>query len=332
MTEYAKSFEFIKSDDVQQPETLSGHLTMVHQQKTLTGDIVVKNLSPKTKYMDINKEDTPQRWLDSQKNAKKIADEIRAKNNPAYFVPKTFIAHGKVREQFASGKRWCDVFKTLSPQDKEWACKAIAELINDMSELRPVKYNKHGRNLPSIAIKGPEKLAEMLQKCDDKYISKANKKLIQDIYEYLMNVPENKMMVFSHNDLNGGNIIIDLEKRQVSVIDFEMAGYSSAFDIMYSGMFDSPGVWQYINHLPRSNNTKLSWNFVPEHGELYKFIRWGWANFVRDGMSLEQMSDTIKKNCDKVRFVFAQAKARAKMSAKKEKMPLVPMSHYEKDN
>ena len=52
----------------------------------------------------------------------------------------------------------------------------------------------------------------------------------------------------------------------------------------------------------------------------------------RDGMSLEQMSGTIKKNCDKVRFVFAQAKARAKMSAKKEKMPLVPMSHYEKDN
>ena len=95
MTEYAKSFEIIKSDDLQQPETLSGHLTMVHQQKTLTGDIVVKNLSPKTTYMDVGKEDTPQRWLDSQKNAKKIADEIRAKNNPAYFVPKTFIAQDR---------------------------------------------------------------------------------------------------------------------------------------------------------------------------------------------------------------------------------------------
>ena len=50
MTEYAKSFEIIKSDDLQQPETLSGHLTMVHKQKTLTGDIVVKNLSPKATF------------------------------------------------------------------------------------------------------------------------------------------------------------------------------------------------------------------------------------------------------------------------------------------
>ena len=143
---------------------------------------------------DIKEEDRQQWWLEAQKKAELIADEVRKKQNHAYFVPKTFVAHGKVREQYASGQRWRDVFKTLSPQDKEWACKALAQFVNDMSELRPIKHDNRVRSVPGVPIKGPGALADILGTWDEKYVAPEDKKLIQDVYEYLIN---NKKVMYS---------------------------------------------------------------------------------------------------------------------------------------
>ena len=213
-----KSFEIVTSANARKTKLLSGHATVVRPMKSLVGDIVVKE------HKETAGSETDADWLAKQKNAKLIADEIRKKNNPAYIVPRTFISHGKVREEFVVGRPWHEIIKTLSPQDKEWAYKALAEFVNDMSELRPIKYDEKIRNLPRLPIKGVKELENMLDTWDENDVCSEDKKLIKDIYEYLSRIPENKLNVFGHNDLHGNNIIIDLDKRQIAIIDFEMSG------------------------------------------------------------------------------------------------------------
>ena len=247
-------------------------------------------------------------------------------------MPKTFIAHGKVREQFASGKRWREVIKVLPKEDKEWAYKALAEFVNDMSELRPVKYQENIiNNMPRFPIKNVDDLIKLLDTWDEKYVSNEDKKLIVDIYKYLCVIPENEVVVFGHNDLHGDNIIIDVEKRQIAIIDFEMAGYRLMADVLYRGILDSEDFWQYVNMLPRTTNPNLLWTFIPEHRALKKFLSWGYYEIIELGKGVESMSDIIKEQCKRIRTIFATAKLKSNVYTEKQKMPLVQMSHYEKE-
>ena len=321
-----KSFEIVTSVEPEKIDLLSGHATSVCKVRTLNSDIVVKE-----RRADRKDSGTTEQWLVKQKHAKVIADEIRKKNNPAYIVPRTFISHGKVREEFVSGQRWRDVIETLSPQDKEWAYKALAEFVNDMSELRPIKYDNNIRSVSRLPIKGMKELSSILDAWDEKYVSVEDKQLIKDIYEYLSSIPENKLMVFGHNDLHGDNIIIDLNKRQISIIDFEMTGYKSAYDVMYNGIMDFDRFWEYVNKLPRSTNPNLVWSFVGEHRKLHQFLVWGYYNLFVCGTTLEQMSDEIKQQCKRIRPIFATAKLKRKKILERQKMPLVLTTHYVRD-
>lgn len=317
-----KVFEIVTDTKTETKVLPSGHATVVRRQETLSGDIVIKEKKEEFKSA------TNEEWLEKQINAAQIADEIRAKNNPAYVVPKTFIAHGKVREQFIDGIRWRNLFKLLSPADQEWAFNALAEFVNDMSELRPVKYDSRACGVPKLRIRDSDVLARILDAWDEKYVSRENKKLIQDIYEYLSKIPENKLMVFGHNDLHGDNVIIDLQKRQIAIIDFELSGYKSAYDTMYGGMLDSESFWKRVNMLPRTTNPDLTWDFVREHRDLHKFLSWGYYEIVYLGKSIESMSDIIKTQCDRMRRVFEVAQQKSKKITENKKIQLVHASHY----
>lgn len=330
VSEFTKDFQIVSdSDEKTVVELPSGHATVVQKIETLTGDFVVKERNPNGSFgRDI--EDVDKAWFEAHQKSKQASEEIRTKGSPYYFVPRTFISHGKVREQYVSGQRWRDVFKDLSQQDKIWVYKALAEFINDMSELHPIKYDDKVRSVPFLPIKGPDALAKGLDSLDEKYVSKEDKKLVQDIYEYLSRVPENRLLVWGHNDLHPDNIIIDMEKRQIGIIDFELAGYGSAFCSMYWGLGDSPDFWDYVNKLPRSTNPNFSWNFASEHRDLHRFLRWGYMEIVKSGKNLESISEKLKNECERIRYVFARAKIKAGKVQEKQKMPLVPISHYEK--
>ncbi len=320
-----KSFEIVTSANARKTKLLSGHATVVRPMKSLVGDIVVKE------HKETAGSETDADWLAKQKNAKLIADEIRKKNNPAYIVPRTFISHGKVREEFVSGQRWRDIIKTLSPQDKEWAYKALAEFVNDMSELRPIKYDNNIRSVSRLPIKGIKELSSILDTWDEKYVSVEDKQLIKDIYEYLSSIPENKLNVFGHNDLHGDNIIIDLEKRQIVIIDFEMSGYRPVGNVMYNGIMDFDRFWEYVNKLPRTTNPNLYWEFILEHRDLNKFLSWGYYEIVGLGKGVEGLSKEIKQQCKRIRPIFATAKLKRKKILERQKMPLVLTSHYVRD-
>lgn len=334
MSDSLKGFQIIRDVEPVVNDASFGHATVVRKRSALDKDIVVKEINQDGVFDEkMTGEDRKNWWLESQKNAALISDEIRAKNNPAYFVPRTYISHGKVYEEFASGNRWRDIYKDISSEDLDWIFMGLAKFINDMSELRPIKYvDKVSKVCGLPQIKSSYDLQRKLSKVDEKYISAKNKKLIQDIYDYLLQVPENKIMVFGHNDLHGDNIIIDIDEKQLSIIDFECAGYESAFKTMYvRGMFDYPFFWQCINELPRTKNSNFSWGFVSEHRDLYKFLRWLHNELLRNGKSLESMSREIAMKCGVISFIFEDAKFNQQEKIEKQKMPMVKMSHYEKE-
>lgn len=328
-----KTFQMLgESKSTELKEMLFGHATSVTRRPTQNQDIVIKEINEEFGMFPVDSDEVQEWWMKSQKQAKKISDELRAKNNPAYLVPRTYIAHGKVREDFMSGWRWRDIWKDLTPQDREWAYKALAEFINDMSEMRPIELDFRNKSLSGLRVKGAAGLKKFLDDMDKKYISADNKKLIVDIYNYLLCTPEHRMMVFGHNDLHGDNIIIDLEKRQLAIIDFECAGYKPAFETMYTrGMFDSSDFWDYVNKLPRTKNPNWSWDFRSEHRDLYKFLRWGYNAVMSHGKSPESMAYEIKVECDKARRLFERVKEEnAKGKNSESKMTPVLMSHYER--
>lgn len=334
MSDSSKGFQIIRDAEPAVNDVPFGHATVVRKQSALGKDIVVKEINQDGVFDEkITAEDRKKWWLESQKNAALISDEIRAKNNLAYFVPRTYISHGKVYEEFASGNRWRDIYKDVSSEDLDWIFMGLAKFVNDMSELRPIKYvDKVSKVCGLRQIKSSYDLQRRLSKVDEKYISAKNKKLIQDIYDYLLQVPENKIMVFGHNDLHGDNIIIDIDEKQLSIIDFECAGYEPGFKTMYvRGMFDYPFFWQCVNELPRTKNPNFSWGFVLEHRDLYKFLRWLHDVLLRDGKSLELMSHEIAMKCKMINFVFEEAKLNQQERIEKQKMQLVKMSHYEKE-
>ena len=220
--------------------------------------------------------------------------------------------------------------------------------MNDMTELYPVVCDDGHNALPNLPVKDARALEEMLARWDDKYVGAENKKLIREIYDYLANLPENKTLVFGHNDLHGdnikegadghggifeamtrNNIIVDMDKRQVSIIDFECAGYRPAFAAMYCGtLAGNPEFWAYMNKLPRKTNPGLRWNYVPEHTELFQFLRWCSFDVVLEGV--KNMASQIAEKCDKIRFVLARAKMHHQELLQQQKMPLVSVSHYDR--
>ena len=327
MAIFSKHFKVMKKEeDEDKSDFRFGHVTSVRRQETLTGDIVVKQMNNKGAFNTNEQSAKKLMWMAGQQNGKKIADEIRKKNNPAYFVPKTYISHGKVREEFASGQLWRDVIATLSPEDKEWAYKALAEFVNDMSELRPVRAADEGFAL-SASVKTSDDMAKALAGVDEQYLSAEDKRLFQEVYDYLSQIPENKFMVFGHNDLHGGNILVDIEKKQLSIIDFELSGYRIAFDTMYSfGLLRVPEFWEYVNKLPRSTNPNLTWHFIPEHVQLHKFLVCRYYDIMGAEKHFQYHSAEIKRECMAMRLVLAQAKLRLKQMSEHKVMTLVPVS------
>ncbi|MBQ8255534.1 MAG: phosphotransferase [Alphaproteobacteria bacterium] len=329
MAIFSKEFKVIKKEEIEEPQDFPfGHATSVRRQETSSGDVVVKQINKKGPLpFNVNEQSAKKlMWMAGQQNGKKIADEIRKKNNPAYFVPRTFISHSKVREQFASGQLWRDVIDTLSPEEKKWAYKALAEFINDMSELRPVRAADEGFGLSS-SIRTSDDMAKALDGVDEQFLSAEDKRLFQDVYDYLSQIPENQIMVFGHNDLHGGNILIDTEKKQLSIIDFELSGYRTAFDTMYTfGLLRVPELWEYVNKLPRSTNPNLTWHFIPEHVQLHKFLVCRYYDIIGSEKHLRYHSAEIKRECMAMRLVLAQAKLKAKEISERQVMALVPVS------
>lgn len=325
--------DFVILPDNTKEQTWNGHGTVVKPRSTLTGDFVQKQVSPQGVFKDNH-----DIWLSKVKNARLIADEIRAFNNPAYYVPKTYISNGKVYEEKAAGVMLAHLPQGYLSENKDWLIPAAANFINDMSELRPVKIDKkatHRYAFPGLWFPNRKDMEELPKRFP--FISESDWNLIWSVHRYLISLPEAQELVFSHNDLNGGNVFVDDEHKRVTFIDFEMAGYVSKMALMYlGGVHKVPELWDYINNrLERKINKDLTWNYNKDIDQLYRLIC-----FVSIGIR-RNITENIKKipeRCAEIRKFIQDKKIKFKIAAYGMKphtassvRSIVPISHYQKD-
>lgn len=267
-----KTTDFIHLGNGDKPQKiLSGVNSIVTRHPTLSGfDMVEKHMN-----QDSTMRDSPEKWAKSIIYARQISDEIRAIDNPAYDVPKTFISNGKVREQAAQGVMMRELrYETLCEHwDK--ILPSMAHFINDMSELRPVRSRRISeKTTRDICIRDSKDLVKMLTKKVSDILPPENIKMIVNAYALMDNLPENQEMVFAHNDLHQGNIMVDPVTGRLSIIDFELAGYQSKFAIMYAKKTTAvPELWEYINKLPRSKNPNLTWEFDTNKSNMFRLVQ-----------------------------------------------------------
>lgn len=320
-----KDFSMTLTKNVDNENLPSGYATTARRRKTSNGDIVEKNPNPRGVFANL-----VVKWRKKMSHAKQIADEIRAKKNPAYDVPKTFISHDKVYENFASGKLLRNMSKEEINKNSDWLINAVAEFINDMSELYPVKYQDDNPCVGTVGVKNIDELSVLLNSHGEDFLSKKDKKLILDVFAYLRDLPENKTFVFGHNDLHGGNIVVDLENKRVSIIDFDMAGYKSLLYTMCASYGDVYDLWNTVAKLSRVKNPNLRWGYDVNVFELNKFLRWVVVE-MRTDKDLDRLKTKINKQCEYVRKIFATVRIKKKAKSVEEKSAIVPMSHYSRD-
>ncbi len=307
-------------------EGASGRATTVVRMESLDGPHVEKFVKDNGPFAN----NVPG-WLMKQIDAAQIVNELRAKHNPYYDVPKTFISHGRVREQYVDGinaDEYTGNKADLIPQ--------IAHFINDMSELRPVQYMQNAK-LPGVFLNDVSELDMLLMDVRKfNVVKEENLKFIHDIFVFLRDMPENNTFVFGHNDLHPGNVLVNPKTGRVSVIDFELSGYQPMSYMLYNRYMAKPMLWDYVNKLPRVMNPGLYWRFDARVDEMYSVINQvlfrieALTTFYDKDMAVERLT-AINAICNPlVRKRFAALKLKYSHSGVDEKFPLVPVSHYER--
>lgn len=336
MTTANTNFVIIETNNSPNNDIMSGRGTSVRRRRTVSGG----DLAEKSINIDGPFADDEEKWFGDNQYAQSISDKIREKNNPAYFVPKIFISHGKVRDQFAEGIRLRNMDEKYREQNSEILITAVGNFINDISELYPAKTTKTNASVPGVRVRDVKELNSLLSNFKD-IISKQNLRLISELYKYLRDLPENNEFIFAHRDLHPDNILVDTKTGRVSIIDFELAGYQSKFAAMYQmGTNAFPELWDYIDRLPRSTNSKLSWDFDENKYRAFRFMRWvtvEMMNFLANKEKHDQCAfvKKIERNCRDARFTFGKIKLNNLNGVRPRDKHLantaiVPTSHYEK--
>ncbi len=269
--------------------------------------------------------------------AKAISDEIRAVNNPAYNVPRTFISHNQVRDQWVPGMELSDLGGSdYVRKNRDKLIAAFGNFINDMSELRPARFVEKTHQLPGMWFRDADNLAKILHKVDG-IISPADQETILNTYKYIYNLPEHHQLLFAHRDFNPGNVFIDPDKNIVSFIDFELAGFESQFSIMYTqDTINIPELWEYIDHLPRSKNPNLRWEFDSNKQALYRLTKKAtdaiinFSPYSNVPSDREKLITTIRNLCDVMDMRMANIRAQALVKNTAPTPAIVPLTHYDR--
>lgn len=129
-----------------------------------------------------------------------------------------------------------------------------------------------------VVLDNPEFYKSFIEKCDQDIYNEKEKELIKELrpladqseQDFIRKVLPNEELVFSHNDLLTGNILVSEDKKDVRFIDYEYASYNfRGFDIgnmfresLFDYTYKSPPYFKVVEE-----------NF-PNEQELRDFIRY----------------------------------------------------------
>ncbi len=192
-------------------------------------------------------DDARNAWLAKQHRTKDAIDSIRAVNNPIYNVPQMHYINDveyQILEQRAQGvPLTAQLFNGLTRRQQVEIVYSLAHFLVDMNESRPVKEWTRHKIADELKFARLEnfiggKMARFFTDGEVRYMAGIRDEIGTFEYE--------TRPVWSHCDLNPGNVLYDARTSRLSFIDFAEANYRFVYRDIFSPVSMELGVGRRI--------------------------------------------------------------------------------------
>lgn len=188
-----------------------------------------------------------EKWLAKQHRTKDAIDSIRAVGNPIYNVPEMIHIHDdeyQILERYAPGEPLtATLFNSLTRRQQVEIVYSLAHFLVDMNESRPVKEWTRHKIADELKFARLEnfiggKMARFFTDGEVRYMAGIRDEIGTFEYE--------TRPVWSHCDLNPGNVLYDARTSRLSFIDFAEANYRFVYRDIFSPVSMELGVGRRI--------------------------------------------------------------------------------------
>jgi hypothetical protein len=192
-------------------------------------------------------EEAQLKWLEKQHRTKPIIEEIHAKQNPSYNIPRMHFINGdemQILEERAPGYHLTkEFYRALSGRQKYVIRDGIANFLVDMNELRPAKAPEIHRISDELKF---ERFENFLENKMGIWFTKNDVRYMGRIKKEIKNFEYTTLRVWSHCDLNSGNVLFDPRTNKLSFIDFAEADYNFIYRDIFGPVQVGLGIGKHV--------------------------------------------------------------------------------------
>lgn len=183
------------------------------------------------------------KWLEKQYRAKAIIDEIKAVNNLRYNIPGMIHIEKDdyaVLEERAPGEHLTpELYKSLSRTQQVDIKDSMARFLVDMNELKPVFEVKDYSMVQELKM---TKFTNMVDTKLPRWLDKEDIDYVVNLVQELSDFKYDTIQVWTHSDLNSGNVLYDVATSKISFIDFADSGYNLVLHDIFSPLNTDLGI------------------------------------------------------------------------------------------
>lgn len=178
------------------------------------------------------------KWLEKQHRTKRITDEIRAVGNPTYNIPEMHFVNDddyQVLEVCAPGEPLKpELYNKLSKRQKYEIITSLASFLVDMNELKTAGVVQPYNLSPELAAKHRTRLDNFISDRMAKCFDAADVDYVVHVVDLLDKFEFESCRAWSHCDLSSGNVLYDVDKSKLWIIDFAEADYHFIYHDIFS--------------------------------------------------------------------------------------------------
>jgi len=178
------------------------------------------------------------KWLEKQHRTKQITDEIRALGNPIYNIPEMHFVNDddyQVLEVCAPGEPLKpELYHKLAKRQKYEILTSLTAFLVDMNELKPVGDVQPYNMFAELDSDHQQQFKNFVNGKMKIWFSQEEVDYIMHVMELLNNFEYETCRAWSHCDLNYGNVLYDVDKSKLWIIDFAEANYHFIYHDIFS--------------------------------------------------------------------------------------------------
>lgn len=187
------------------------------------------------------------KWLDKQHHAMTAINKIRMVENPAYNVPLMHFINDdeyQVLEERAPGRPLSrDLYRALSRRQQYDIINGIANFLVDMHESSPAQTIERHKISDELKM---ARLSKFIRTKMSIWFTKNEIRQMSRIHDQIMEFEYDTRQVWTHCDLNPGNILYEPDENKLSFIDFADCGYSFVYRDIFGPVPMELEIYKYV--------------------------------------------------------------------------------------